>query len=356
MADSPASASLHALQSELAGAKTQWEYLEDRLTNGYKDAYKTHVGVLKAMENAKILAEQADAKWIGIGMFVFSVVSVGFAGGLVGGVIAPWVKKAEQGTADAVIRQGIQGIATRTTQQSVLRVVPERPTGSSPDGSPYVAASPQAFDAYLDTKEELDGCFAIVNAYIQSLINLSNSEQWPAEVGQTILDSFRHNCRLLTDSPEPSQLPKRELVARAAEIAMWVAWANARDWVYWGDVYRELDGRGMGPRGEMRTVQLGVREFQTNELYPILDELKNLGISGVQLEIRQHHAQGLRDNLVLDLRKLRSLQLQHLVDLPFTKMPTLNVSFAQVGLRLGGGGFLDGLRDLRPYHVSASSP
>jgi hypothetical protein len=116
MADSPASTALHALQSELGGAKTQWEYLEDRLTNGYKDAYKSHVAVLTAMKNARILQEQRDAKSLAIAMFVFSVVSVGFAGGLVGGVIAPWVKRAEQGTADAVIRQGMQGIATRTTQ------------------------------------------------------------------------------------------------------------------------------------------------------------------------------------------------------------------------------------------------
>ena len=77
------------LQSELNGAKMQWEFLE-------------------------------------CAMCVFSVVSVGFAGGLVGRVIAPLVRSAQRNVANAAFRQGAQGIATRSTRQAVLRVVPEK--------------------------------------------------------------------------------------------------------------------------------------------------------------------------------------------------------------------------------------
>jgi len=54
------------------------------------------------------------------------VVSVGFAGGLVGRVIAPLVRSAQRNVANAAFRQGVQGIATRSTRQAVLRVVPEK--------------------------------------------------------------------------------------------------------------------------------------------------------------------------------------------------------------------------------------
>lgn len=126
--------------------------------------------------------------------------------------------------------------------------------------------------------------------------------------------------------------------------------------MYWDRIYRVIDGKGSYRDEIGGLADLGGNEYRTNELYPVLDELKDLGIDGLQIELRMHHAQGLRDNKVLDLRKLKSLRLQHQVDLPFTDMHNLNFAFAQVGLRLGGGNFLDGLRDVRPYHVNASAP
>src|SRR5215217_8181717 len=137
-AESPASGPLHMLQTELNGAKSQWEYLEDRIINGYKDAYKLHSAALKQAEDAHLEALRKDAQIKAIGMFVFSVVSVGFAGGLVGGIIAPWAASAAAGTAQAALRQGVQGIATRTTQQTVLRIFPEGPDQPSVSGSPYI--------------------------------------------------------------------------------------------------------------------------------------------------------------------------------------------------------------------------
>ena len=92
----------------MSGAYKQWEFLQDVITNGYKDAYKLHLGALTDMHKAKVIAEQNEAKWCGVAMFVFSVVSVGFAGGLVGGVIAPWVREAQANVANAALRQGAQ--------------------------------------------------------------------------------------------------------------------------------------------------------------------------------------------------------------------------------------------------------
>src|SRR4051812_36379938 len=110
MAESPASEPLHFLQSELSGAKSQWEYLHDRLTNGYKDAYNKHAAVLKEVEANRRKALEKDARLRQLGFFIFSVASVGFAGGIVGGLFAPWVKNAAEGMSDAVFREGVKEV------------------------------------------------------------------------------------------------------------------------------------------------------------------------------------------------------------------------------------------------------
>ena len=60
MAESAASGPLHMLMAELNGAKSQWEYLHDRLTNGYKDARKRVQRALKA-KSTRITARDQTA-------------------------------------------------------------------------------------------------------------------------------------------------------------------------------------------------------------------------------------------------------------------------------------------------------
>ena len=246
-----------------------------------------------------------------------------------------------------------EGIATRTTQQAVLRVVPEKPSESSVSefDSPYVPVSRAAFDVYLEKKEELDGCFARVNAQIQDLIDLSNKEQWSADAGQAILDSFRRNCRLLTDKPNPlkkGDIPDRSLVMKAAELAMWVAWANARDWPWWDKQYKLIDARNLQMPG-LQAIDWAL------ELGPILKRLNTLGV-GAAMQIDTHtrfttfgpgdckpqqihwgpnwepgcaQADLNATDKILDLRKLRILRLQHIPGLPFRGMEKLDLNWAQ---------------------------
>ena len=148
MPESPASVALHMLLAELNATKSQWEDLQDVIALGYADAYDAHLKTLNDMHKARLIAEQKSKEWFGVEMFIFSVVSVGFAGGLVGGLIAPWVREAQKEVAETVIRQGVQGMATRTMQQSVVRLIPERAPTSSPsveDESLFVPASPDAY-------------------------------------------------------------------------------------------------------------------------------------------------------------------------------------------------------------------
>jgi hypothetical protein len=370
MAESEASPLLHDLQSELTGAKTQWEYLEDRVANGYKDGYKLHKGALDEMRHTKQASREAL-------MFVLSVLSVGFAGGVIGSLFAPWARAAQNSTAVFAIRTGVQDATKRLTQESLKKVIPDKPKDPGGNGTPYVPVSPEAFDHYLDTKEELDGCFAIMNDYVQRLIDQSNVERWSRDVGQAFLDSFRKNCALLRDKPHPNKdLPARDAVAKAAELAMWVAWANERDMPWWNVRYNVLEA-GPEPMGysddakskfhdEVRrqgglfkgkdgtTYDMGNYNWalrDANELDPVAMRMIDLQKWS---ETRGKFGFESDPNLVLDLRKLRKLRLDAMAGLPFARMKGLDLSILTNAQQRGK--FLDGLADVRPFHIKVQTP
>src|SRR5215813_13335602 len=111
--ESPASAPLHNLQSELLAAKAAWEQLGVRVGKGYTSAYSKHVQTLAQMKKAK---EEASSNAL---MFVFSIVSIGFAGGVVGGLMGPWVKKVGESTAHFVFREGVRSIGQQGAKDLV---------------------------------------------------------------------------------------------------------------------------------------------------------------------------------------------------------------------------------------------
>ena len=358
MAESAASGPLHTLQSELAGVKSQWEYFADRVINGYKDAYKAHLGALQTMKRDRLMREQQEAQQRGVYMFVLSVVAVGFTGGIVGGLIGPWVTEKGISAATKVVREGVKGAATRTTQQLVKLGVPQGSSPASVDPSPYIPVAPDAFDVYLDKKEELDGCFAEINSWLQRMINMANAENWGGDIGSDILNSFRKNCPLLTDAPDPDKLPERFAAAKSAELAMWIAWAQARDWDWWNKVYAQFDHSSSDL--DVDLIADGLRSEQ--ELYPVQARFAVLGKLGlVNISIPGWFDDNLRDILLragrldfdyrgmLDLRKVKAMQLSAMTDLPFGQMKNLDFSrLSNPQLRTK---FLDGLSDLRPFHL-----
>jgi hypothetical protein len=377
MADAPASGPLHMLQSELNGAKSQWESLQDRILNGYKDAYKLHVGALQKMQQARLLEEQQEARTRGYYMFVLSVVSVGFAGGLAGGLIGNWlnsavakeiashqavvealeeigVKWTPQAIISPLTRETIKGIGSQAAKDLVGVLVPKSPSRSEIPASAYAPVSPQPFDVYLDKKAELDDCFASINEHLQEAINLANKQNWPAGVGWSLLDAFRKGCPLLRDAPRQDQLPRRDQIAKPAELGMWIAWTNARDWAYWSNTYRWIDDYAQGLTSWDEDDPL----FKdAARLDPVLQRLNALGKGDLVTETlgKRNDDRNMPDidgiaYQILDMRKVRVLRLQDMPDLPFAKMKDL--SFSQLDNVVGLGKFLDGLSSLRPPYTN----
>jgi hypothetical protein len=355
--DAPAAAPLTTLQAELSGVKSQWEYLQDRIANGYNAAYNYHVGALNDMKLARLKREQEEARRRGIYMFVFSVVSVGFAGGLVGGLFGPWLNEFDKASLTKAWGEGVKGIGSRTAQQLVNTVVPQNATPASVSSSPYIAVVPDKFDAYAKNKERLDGCFAEANKWVQDLKNLANVQNWGADVGWQTLNSFRQHCPLLTDAPNPHELPSEAATEKAAELMMWKVWARARDLKYWDDLYARMG------KPENQFTRVGLIYDEDGSDIDAARDLVALDWRMMALDVdwfvrrtmiwRQHleSPQG-EDNhdFITDLRKLSNLPLSGMSDLPFAKMK--HMEFAQLDSFELRGRFLDGLQDVRPFHAT----
>jgi hypothetical protein len=353
MVDAPASQPLHNLQAELSGVKSQWQSLLDVIVDGYNDAYDLHLEALEKMHQARLLREQQEARVRGYYMFVLSVISAGFAGGAVGGLIGAALKPAKDevlSLANTALREGVKSAGSRASTQLVKSLVPQGVSPPPPNNAPYTPVSPKAFSVYIKKLRLLDDCFAIINERIMDLINAANASNWPAEVGWDVLNSFRKNCFLLTDAPRHDQLPALSTVAKASELAMWVAWTNARDWPWWNEVYIWIDDYAEG----LTDFDDEDPNFQyAHELDAGLDRMRELGkadLVKITLSVRTDPSTNSYMQVdVLDLRKLRNLRLQDLPDLPLKKMQDLN--FAQIDNLIGRQKFLDNLNNLRPSHV-----
>ena len=95
--------------------------------------------------------------------------------------------------------------------------------------APYKPRVPKEIAVDLDIRERIASAFGPVLEAVDEMIATANEIQAPVEVGQAILNNFRQHCPLLTDKPSQSSMPSEKQAADAAELAMWVIWANGQD-------------------------------------------------------------------------------------------------------------------------------
>src|SRR6266436_5388941 len=101
--ESQGSLILHALLTELHTAGYNWALMADVVSQGYRDAYDMHK---KTLAKVKQNEESGNLQLKEMYLFVLTAVSVGFAGGLVGAAMAPWVKGVQDLASKTAFRQG----------------------------------------------------------------------------------------------------------------------------------------------------------------------------------------------------------------------------------------------------------
>jgi len=276
MAESPASIPLHHIMTEINGAKSQWEALIDRMSQGYGDAYKKHDEALSIVRKKRAAIENAKREAL---FFLFTAISMGFAGGAVGSLFAAWTKDAAEQVAKYAFREGVRGIASETAKKAMNAAALKIFSGGGGGGG-LTPVSVPPWEYYLEKKTRLDTCFAQVNEYLTSLIQIANQDQWSEAIGQDILDAWRKTCPLLVDAPKTTVPPTREDMARGAEVLMWVAWCNQLNWEYWDKQYNAitffLDQPAVKNRYSIHHPGLvaGIQALQVcNEFKPVMHRL-----------------------------------------------------------------------------------
>ncbi len=221
--ESPASGPLHNVVTELLSSKAAWEQLGVRIAKGYTTAYGFHVRTLKEMDRAKSEAS-SDAL-----MFVFSIVCVGLAGGVVGGLMGPWIKKQAESTAHFVYKEAVRSVLQQGAKDLAkagddkikkLRV--------DANNDAYETKSAKDIAVDQDIRDRIDSAFGPVLEALDAMIDQANSApQADVAAGQAVLNAFRQTCLLMTDKPAQDDIPSESDVARASEKwQSWVAWAK----------------------------------------------------------------------------------------------------------------------------------
>jgi hypothetical protein len=195
--------------------------------------------------------------------------------------------------------------------------------GSHPGDDPFDPAAPDPWDQYLDKKTRLDTCFAMVNEVLQTLIDISNEQQWDEPVGQAILDGYRKFCPLLADAPPTNAPPTRLEVSQAAEILVWVAWAIQLEWKYWNEQYNYIEFLFSTSRSTFSDTDddliNAMRAIQNvNEFRPVLDRVKSLigGYASIHIPdkwriiFREKGMDGYYAEEIIDLRMFKYLPIK----------------------------------------------
>ena len=322
--DSPASLHLHYLQSELLDARTIWEQLATQVALGYTDALDMQEKTLQDMKKAIQRDAFSPELTIEVVMFVLSVTSVGLAGGVVGGLIAPWVRKAGDEVAKIVYRTAVSGVAQQAAKvlvnQGATKLDKYLSSNSYQNGrdDPFKPVGPRELLVDLRLRARIASAFGPIQEAVDTMIAAANDKSANDLTGQAILNGFRQNCPLLTDAPEQSEIPSEDDAERAAELALWVAWANERDWSWWNEQYKWLDPnlwasvRRSGSEADFNAMvtQYSLSKKYALEMDPVGKRMVYLGKWADVMTVADPYFKDMYGSFAFtDLRKLRALRL-----------------------------------------------
>lgn len=287
---------IHKVFGELSTAQLQWETYATRLGIAYKNAYKEHEKALG--EAAEKLRASSEAMY-----FVLSLYCVGFAGGLAGGLMAPWVSKAGENTASAILRTTISESTQSITGGVVQRGV--EATKSS-GGSAFTPATMDPLDYHLYMKDQIGTFFSVIRDKVEYDVKYADDplanypRGYELEWGEHRREIFMA-MPIIKDYPRTDDMPDIKEAQRQAELGMWIAWANVRDIDYWTTRVDALsDGLGYGNRKE----GLYAQEFR--QLSSIFDRMVVLRVSH-QASLKFDKLGGYATETVLNIPKLAQL-------------------------------------------------
>jgi len=211
---------INEVMEALNTAQHQWNTYATQLGRGYTTAYGNHKDAIdKVSENLRLKAEHA--------YWVLSLLCVAFAGGLAGGLMAPWVAKAGTEFAKIMVRNKVSSV----TANAVQGLVQKGTDIVKPTTAPFKPAVKDPLAYWQDMFGELGICFSDLRDEVEADMRKVDQTNSSADATKAV-NSYMDNP-LLKNCPMSKNMPNVDLVAREAEVGIWIAWAAGRDIDYW---------------------------------------------------------------------------------------------------------------------------
>ena len=228
---------IHEILEELNTAQNQWNTYATQLGRGYTAAYGLHQKAIDDI-NEKLRLNAELAYW------VLSLLCVAFAGGLAGGLMAPWVAKAGESASRIVLRNKLSAM----TAGSASSLVQKGTDVAKPSTTPLVPAVKTPLSYWQDMLGEIGLCFSHLRGAVETQMKAADAGQCSVDHAGELVEEFMDHS-LLKDSPSDENMPDESLVAREAEMGMWIAWAGDRDLTYWNKAVIHM-AKGVQPSGD----------------------------------------------------------------------------------------------------------
>jgi hypothetical protein len=258
-----AAKAVKVLHDETATAQLQWEGYATQLGIGYREAYKEHAGALtKIQENYRVTAESA--------YWVLSLLCVSFAGGLVGGLMAPWVVKAGETVGAIVTRSVVSGTSSQAAQ-----IITQRGIDNSKGGqAEFKPAVKPPVEYWQDLLGEIAVAFSFVRLRLENWMKELDRQSEPL-MPELALHKVRESPLL---KHYPRYLPEPTLIQHECELGMWIAWAHVRHVDYWKTRMGRADGVNVTARGAHASE---VARLELRALQPVVERMKFLGVAAL---------------------------------------------------------------------------
>ena len=263
---------IKSIYDELPQIQHDWNTYATQLGRGYTKAFENHDMALKgAFENYKLHSQ--------VQYWVLSLVCVAFAGGVAGGLMAPWV----EGQAELLLQRTFIGTRSNIVTGLVQKTFDLHGSNAAANAFTPSIKSPLLYYQdmlgelglfFTKLREDLKG-FMQEAGYAENRIGTITELSYRAKI-EDFKPSFEEHIGkirklpIIANRPTSDDMPVPDRVARSAEIAMWIGWANVRDIAYW---QRKLTTSVEHRAGFMTTGS----ELRT--LDPILSRLEDLGVA-----------------------------------------------------------------------------
>ena len=283
---------LETLITNCNATELLWLAYAARLGSAYTRAYEKHQDALtESYEQYRLAAESA--------YWVLSLFCVAFAGGMVGGLMAPWVTNAGKGLLAGLFSATT---ASETAQSLAQGITQKLLPSANVSGSPFKPQAKSPLLYYQDMVGEIGLCYASLKRHIWGWMEAADKGEafWPPDgvlawrtYTATELVTKIMGFPIIKHAPTDEQMPDLEKARREIEIGMWIAWAHVRKVDYWKKRMDRVSGRDAFARAGALA--------ELSHLQAVVDRLIDLKIDGFGTRKVKHY-----DKPVLDIIRLQS--------------------------------------------------